>query len=149
IKESKIVSRTLLQNLTFTPQVVNTPSTLVEGLSGEALQPLGGYVLTTAKPLASIPIVRIYNEEESGEKKEVRDPILAHWQVGLGKTVAFTSGMWPKWGERWTDWPKFSKLWAQIARWASRQSAAAAFDVSTSVQGGKGHIRIDALNRNA
>lgn len=149
IKESKIVSRTLIQELTFNPQLASTTSTLVEGLAGEGLPPLGGYVLTTAKPLANVPLVRMYVEEGAEGRKENRDPILAHWQVGLGKTVAFTSGMWPRWGSEWTEWPKFSKLWAQVARWASRQSAAAAFDVSTSVQGGRGRIRIDALDRNA
>jgi hypothetical protein len=57
--------------------------------------------------------------------------------------------VWNRWGEQWAAWPKFSKLWAQIARWASRQSEAAAFDVSTYTQGGKGRIRIDAVDKNA
>lgn len=141
IKESKIVRRTLVQEIEFVPTLVNIPSSLVEGLRGDAIPSLGGYVLCTAKPLAQIPLVR---HTEDGQ-----DPILAYWQVGLGKTVAFSSGLWPRWGADWAQWPKFSKLWAQIARWASRQAASAAFDVSTSVQGGKGRIRIDALDQDA
>jgi uncharacterized membrane protein len=141
IKESRIVRRSLINETPFTPSMVNVGSTLIEGLRGEGVPQLGGYVLTTAKPLATVPLVR---KTEDGT-----DPVLAHWQVGLGKSVAFTSGMWQRWGADWTDWPKFSKLWAQIARWASRQSAAAAFDVSTSVYGGKGRIRVDALDSKA
>jgi len=141
IKESREVRRSLVQEGLFDPRLVNSLSPLVPGLSGERLPPLRGFVLTTAKPAATIPIVR---KSEEGD-----DPILAHWQVGLGKTVAFTSGMWTKWGPEWTSWSKFSKLWAQIARWASRQSEAAAFDVTTSVQGGKAKVRIDALNKDA
>ena len=77
------------------------------------------------------------------------DPVLAHWQVGLGKTVAFTSGMWTRWGTKWADWPSFSTFWAQTVRWVSRQPAAAAFDVSTTTQGGRGRIRVEALDKNA
>ncbi|MBI5865332.1 MAG: FixH family protein [Planctomycetes bacterium] len=141
MKESRVVRRSLVQETEFVPQLTGVPSTLVQGLKGDAVPPLRGYVLTTAKPLAQIPMVRPTDDGQ--------DPILAHWQVGLGKTVAFTSGLWPRWGADWAEWPKFSKLWAQIARWASRQAAAAALDVSTSVQGGKARIRIDALDKDA
>ena len=141
IKESQVVRRSLIVETAFPPRLVNALPQTVAGLVGEDIPQLYGYVLTTPKPLAQIPVVR---KTEDGQ-----DPVLAHWQVGLGKTVAFTSGMWPRWGDAWAGWPKFSKLWAQIARWASRPVAATAFDVSTSVQGGRGKIRIDALNKNA
>lgn len=141
IKESRIVQRSLLNETPFTPRIADSLSTLIEGLAGGGIPQLGGYVLATPRPLAQIPLVR--NTEDGV------DPILAHWQVGLGKSVAFTSGMWPRWGQEWAGWPKFSKLWGQVVRWVSRQSAAAAFDVSTSVNGGRGRIRIDALDQNA
>lgn len=141
IKESRIVRRSLINEEPFTPLLADSMSTLVEGLQGQGVPELGGHVLTTAKPLAQIPLIRKTNEGD--------DPILAHWQVGLGRTVAFTSGMWNSWGVDWAAWPGFSKLWGQIARWASRQSPAAAFDVSTSVEGGRGKIRVDALDKGA
>lgn len=141
IKETRIVHRSLINETPFTPQIGDRLSTLIEGLAGEPIPQLGGYVVTTPKPLATVALFR--------RSQDGNDPVLAHWQVGLGKTVAFTSGMWPRWGTEWSEWPKFSKVWAQIARWASRQSAAAAFDVSTSVQGGRGKIRIEALDKNA
>ena len=77
------------------------------------------------------------------------DPVLAHWQVGLGKSVAFTSGMWSRWGNSWAEWVQFSKFWAQLVRWCSRQAESAALDVTTTVHGGRGKIRIDALDKNA
>jgi len=141
IKESKIVRRSLISEQPFTPRVAPSMSTLVAGLESEGLPELGGLVLTTPKPLAMVPLVRT---SEDG-----LDPVLAHWQVGLGKAVAFTSGMWPRWGVAWAAWPGFSKVWAQIARWASRQQGTTAFDVSTSVVGGKGHLRVDALDKDA
>ena len=141
IKESREIRRSLVQETPFTPRLVNPISPVVPGLAGEGLPQLQGYVLTTAKPLADVPIIR---RSEEGD-----DPVLAHWQAGLGKTVAFTSGLWPVWGTDWVQWPKFGKFWAQIARWASRQSEAAAFDVTTTVHGGKARLRIDALDKNA
>ncbi|MFQ5806964.1 MAG: glutamine amidotransferase, partial [Phycisphaerae bacterium] len=142
IKESRIVRRSLINENPFTPRLVSALPTTVAGLAGEPIPQLGGYVVTTAKPLAQVPLVRATQDNEA-------DPVLAHWQVGLGKAVAFTSGMWTRWGAQWVEWPKFSKFWAQLVRWASRQSAAAAFDVTTSTRGGKGKIRIDALDKNA
>ncbi|MEW6249080.1 MAG: VWA domain-containing protein [Planctomycetota bacterium] len=141
IKEAREIRRSLVQEIEFEPLLVNPLSPTVPGLSGEALPTLGGYVLSTPKPLADVPLIR--------KSEEGNDPVLAHWQVGLGKTVAFTSGMWSRWGPHWTAWPKFSKTWAQIVRWASRQAESSAFDVATTVHGGKGKIQIDALDKNA
>ncbi len=142
IKESRIVRRSLINENEFRPRLVSALPSTVAGLEGEPIPTLGGYVVTTAKPLAEIPLVRASNGGEV-------DPVLAQWQVGLGKAVAFTSGMWTRWGTQWAAWPKFSKFWAQIVRWASRQPSSAAFEVTTSTAGGKGRIRIDALDKNA
>ena len=149
IKESREIRRSLVQDpVDFSPVLADPLSPVVPGLSGDALPPLYGYVLTTAKPLADVPLVRVLEDRDAQGRHE-QDPILAHWQVGLGKTVAFTSGLWPRWGPQWAAWPKFSKFWAQLVRWASRQSESAAFDVATTVHGGKGRIQIDALDKNA
>ncbi|RMF80261.1 MAG: hypothetical protein D6744_08410, partial [Planctomycetota bacterium] len=136
IKEAQIVRRSLIQEVPFSPKIASLLPSTVQGLAGQALPPLSGYVLTTAKRPDVLAIVR---DTEDGP-----DPILAQWRVGLGKAVAFTSGWWPRWGAEWPRWPGFSKLWGQIARWATRQSASAAFDVATSVSGGVGTIRVSA-----
>ncbi|MCG3125995.1 MAG: hypothetical protein CHACPFDD_00823 [Phycisphaerae bacterium] len=141
IKESRVVRRALINEIEFTPQLVNSLPQTVAGFSAGEFPLLRGYVVTTPKPLAQLPLI---NKTTDGD-----DPILAHWQVGLGRTVAFTSGMWPRWGADWTEWPRFSKLWAQIARWASRRTEEPEFNISTSLQGGKGKIRVEALDRSA
>lgn len=141
IKESRIVRRSLINESPFTPRLVSSGSTLVEGLQSEPIPRLGGIVLTTKRELAQVPLIR---KSDDGD-----DPLLAHWQVGLGRTVAFTSGMWQRWGRDWAAWPSFGKVWAQIVRWASRQPASNAFDVSTTVEGGRGKIRLDARDKNA
>lgn len=139
IKEARVVQRSLIQENPFTPRLVNSTPSTVRVLMGEGLPQLGGYVLTTPKATADVPLVRTTEEGQ--------DPVLAHWQVGLGKTVAFTSGMWSRWGTEWANWPRFSAFWGQLARWASRQSEAAGLDVSTTVQGGVGKIRVEAVDQ--
>lgn len=142
IQESREVRRSLVQEGVFQPLLADPLSPLVAGMTGEGLPELRGFVLTTRKGAATMPLMR---KTEEGDE----DPVLAHWQVGLGKAVAFTSGLWPRWGPDWIGWPKFSKFWAQTVRWVSRQSEAAAFDVTTTVQGGKAKVRLDALDKNA
>lgn len=141
IKEARIVRRMLINEIDFRPTMKSTLPETVAGFSPQDWPPLSGYVVTTSRPLAQLPLVAVTDQGE--------DPIFAHWQVGLGRTVAFTSGMWPKWGSEWASWPGFSKFWAQVARWASRQSQPAAFDVATSLEGGRGKIHIRALDSEA
>lgn len=141
IKEAQVVRRSLIHEAVFRPHVADGLSPVIAGISAAELPPLGGYVLTTPKELAQVPLVR--------PAEDAVDPILAHWHVGLGKSVAFTSGMWHRWGTEWAAWPGFSKVWAQIVRWAARQSPAGNFDVTTSVDGGRGRLRISARDKSA
>lgn len=141
IKEARTVHRNMFNEVPFTPRVLDTESTFAPWLSNITIPELGGHVVTTKKPLAIVPLVR--------DTDEGADPILAHGQFGLGKSVAFTSGMWDRWGADWAQWEQFSGTWAQIVRWASQQTEAAGFDVTTSVQGNKVKVRIDALGENS
>ena len=144
VKESKVVRRPLIIDEPFRPQLLHTYSELLAGVApNEALPPLGGMVLTSPKesPNVIVPIIRATDDG--------KDPVLVHWQYELGKTVAFTSGYWPVWGDTWTKWPKFAKLWAQIVRWTMRQETPANFDTYTKVEGSRGRIVIDALDKDA
>ncbi|MCC7293970.1 MAG: VWA domain-containing protein [Phycisphaerales bacterium] len=142
-KESKVVRRSLITEEAFRPRVFHSLSDLLAGVPPEDVPVLGGLVLTSPKESTNVqlPLVR---STEDGD-----DPVLAHWQYELGKTVAFTSGQWPRWGNAWTSWPQYSKLWAQIVRWCMRQDAPANFDTYTRVEGGKGRVVIDALDKDA
>jgi len=144
VKESKIVRRSLIIEEPFTPQIYHGMSDLLGGIEpDDAIPPLAGLVLTSPKqnPNVQIPLIRATDDGN--------DPVLAHWQYELGKTVAFTSGYWPRWGDQWTHWPKFAKLWAQIVRWTMRQETPANFDTYTRVEGDRGRIVVDALDKDA
>ncbi len=145
VKESTVVRRPLIIDEPFQPQILHTFSDLLGGVdaSSETFPPLGGLVLTSPKTSANvmIPIIRVTDDGE--------DPVLAHWQYGLGKAVAFTSGYWPVWGEAWTNWPKYAKFWSQLVRWTMRQETPANFETRTKIEGNRGRIVIDALDKDA
>jgi hypothetical protein len=113
----------------------------VGGIGADELPQLGGLVLSTPKGDALVPIVR---NSDDGD-----DPVLAHWNYELGKMAVFTSGWWPQWGSHWASWEKFGKFWAQLVRWAMRPEGSADFDIVTRVEGSKGVIAIEALNKDA
>ncbi len=143
-KESKVVRRPLIIEETFTPQVLFSQNDLLPGISAQSsIPPLGGLVLTSPKqsPNVIIPLVR--------STTDGNDPVLIYWHYELGKAVAFTSGYWPNWGQSWTSWPQFAKVWAQITRWTMRQESLANFDTHTKIEGNRAHIVIDAMGKDA
>src|SRR5690606_7268396 len=116
---------------TFTP-TVRTRSSVLTGLRD--LPPLTGYVLTEAKPRAEVALV---SPEDA--------PVLAHWQYGVGKSLAFTSDARPRWATDWVQWEGFRPFWSQAVRWVSKDVRESLFQVRTSLQGDRGQVVLDAV----
>lgn len=96
----------------------------LEEIDADDLPLLTGYVATTPKAAADVPIV-----------SETGDPLLARWRYGLGRSVAFTSETKPRWAEDWLDWPQFTKFWGQLIRSITGDDLDASFTLLPS------HIR--------
>ena len=143
VKEARTVKRALIENKPFQPFMVNPSDELIAGLGG--LPGLGGLVLTERKPDSLVPVMR--QGLQDGQK--VEDPVLAHWNFEMGKMAVFTSGQWPRWGADWAAWDRFSKFWGQTVRWAMRSGETGKFDVITRLDGEKGRVVIEALNKDA
>ncbi len=139
IKEAKVVRRPLLREEQFTPRVKYRLSDLLAGLSS-GFPTLGGYVVTTPRSPSEIELPLVSDKG---------DPILANWQCGLGRSVAFTSGWWNYWAPNWVNWPAFPKLWAQTVRWCMAQGSAKDFEVNTFVDGNRARVVVEALNKDA
>ena len=139
VKEAKVIKRPLIHDEPFQPQLVSFAQT-VQGI-GTTLPPLGGMVMTQKKPDAVMPIARVSSDGN--------DPVLAHWNYEMGKMAVFTSGWWPRWGTDWAAWEAYGKFWKQIVEWAMRQSGSADFDIITRLEGKKGRVVIEALNKDA
>ena len=74
------------------------------------------------------------------------DPVLATWQYGLGKAVAFTSDARQRWAAAWIPWSGYSKFWAQSVRWSMRQSSSGDLQTLVDIDKGKGKITIEAVD---
>src|SRR5207247_10103122 len=132
IKEAAVICKSAIFEEPCTPKLV-APSEVVRGL--EAFPLLRGYVCATPKPRAEIPLV-----------SDKGDPVLAHWQYGLGRAVAFTSDAKAKWAKDWLGWGKYRQFWSQTAQWSLRRLENADFTTEVSVDKGEGHISVEALD---
>jgi hypothetical protein len=77
------------------------------------------------------------------------DPVLAHWQTGLGKALVWTSDAFNDWSAAWLSSGEYDKFWAQVVRSVSRPPQSADFDVQTNAQDGKGKITVEALSKDS
>ncbi len=139
IKEATIVRRTLINEPDggIPVRTLDNSDEMVKGL-GEA-PPLKGQVLTSRKndPKVVMPLA-------SGKNN---DPVLAHWQTGLGKAAVFTGDAHTRWGAAWVASSVYSKFWAQVVRSVARPPMSTDFDVQTTISGDKGKVIVEALNR--
>jgi len=135
IKEAQTVKRALINEEDFTPRVTSGLSELVRGLEG--VPGLNGYVLTGPKGGAA-DLVMVGPEE---------DPILAAWQVGVGRSVAFTSSVDARWAARWLAWGGFARFWEQTVRWAARSRLPPDCTVFADVQGRDVTLTVEAVDR--
>jgi uncharacterized membrane protein/Mg-chelatase subunit ChlD len=101
--------------------VVADPSPILRSLSGD-LPSLSGYVATTRKDRAVTAL-----ETEQGH------PLLAHWQYGLGRVVAWTSEAQEGWASGWASWSDAGQFWAQAVRWALPAPVQANFQPAVQV----------------
>jgi Ca-activated chloride channel homolog len=141
IKEASIIRRNLIfKDRNGIPLHANASnSEVMKGLA--SLPPLYGMILTGRKqsPQIELPIVAGKNN----------DPVLAHWQTGLGKALVWTGDAFNDWSAAWLSSGEFDKFWAQAVRSVSRPPQSADFDVQTTAENGKGKITVEALSKDS
>jgi hypothetical protein len=103
--ESHIAARSYLIEHPFAPGRT-APSPILDGLGG--LPDLLGYVGTSPKAGGQIDLV-----------SDAGDPVLAQWQYGLGRVVAWTSDAKGQWAKDWVTWQDFARFWSQAVGWST------------------------------
>ncbi|HZM01897.1 MAG TPA: glutamine amidotransferase, partial [Candidatus Saccharimonadales bacterium] len=134
IKEASVILKSAIFEEPFKSQM-RAESELTKGIDASEFPTLLGYVCTTPKSRAEVPLVT-----------QKGDPLLAQWQYGLGRAVAFTSDARAKWAAHWMGWAKFREFWLQIAQWSLRRVEAADFNTQVAVEKGEGHISVEAID---
>ncbi len=132
--EAAEVQRNYIIEETFFP-LQRAPSPILQGIA--AVPALQGYVGTTAKDAARIILV---SDLADGN----HDPILAAWQYGLGKSVAWTSDATGRWAKNWVSWDQFARFWAQTVRYTLNQGAPSNTVVQVAREGELATVTVDA-----
>ncbi|GGH13326.1 VWA domain-containing protein [Paenibacillus segetis] len=128
-REAALIARTYIVDKPFVPSLVQ-PGDWRELLSG-GLPTVYGYVATTPKSTAQTVL-------SSPEP----DPLLARWQYGSGRSVAWTSDLSGKWSRDWVAWNKFSDMFTEMVKWTFPQFTASPYDVNTVVKGNEVHFEV-------
>lgn len=128
LKETQQAARRAIVEESFIPAIVGAHPILT-GLG--AVPTLTGYVATTPKPAAQLVLI-----------SDQDDPVLAVWQYGLGRVVAWTSDALGLWTANWLRWSNAARWWANLVTW-TLPSANSELDVNTQVVGGTGQLTVD------
>ncbi len=124
----------LIREEAFVPKQVERHP-MLKGCNIQETPSLLGYVKTNRKATAQVPLVT-----------DLGDPLLAHWQFGLGKVTAFTSDCKSRWAALWiTGWPGYNQFWAQILRETARKPQSQTVDMRLMENGVDATIQVDLL----
>jgi len=134
VKEAAVILKAAIIEDPFRPQVAGG-SEIIRGIGGGDYPTLRGYVATTAKGRSEVPLV-----------SDKGDPILAQWQFGLGRSVAFTSDARAKWAADWVGWGQYRQFWSQLAQWALKKVDATDLTSDVVVENGEGRLAVEAVD---
>lgn len=127
-------NKPLLKEGRFNPVVMPTGSTLTVGM--DRAPQLGGLVITAPR---DDPFIALEMTHPEGE------PLLAHWQVGLGRVAAFTSDVDGRWSRDWMPWSGSQSFWTQLVRTISRPAVSRETELVTVIRDGRMHITLEAV----
>ena len=134
-EETELATGKTLREESFKP-VVKKNVEAFKGIDFNAAPPLLGYVATKSKDTSEVLL-------ESKRK----DPILARWQYGLGKTAAFLSDLKDRWAVDWLRWNGYPKFWSQLVRETMRRRENNEFDFRVAKDGNEAKITINAIRK--
>jgi Ca-activated chloride channel homolog len=107
------------------------PSPMLRGFEPTQLPPISGYNYAEAKPNAQVILTstRI-------------DPILAKWQYGLGRVVAWTADDGIDFADQWRQWDRYGEFWASVVRWSLPDPETGPFQIEVDRDGSDALVTI-------
>ena len=135
IKETTVVLKSAIYEEPFQP-LLKASTDIVRGFGAAEFPPLLGYVGTSQKSRAQTPLWTPQG-----------DPLLAHWQYGLGHAVAFTSDATSKWARDWLGWAKFRQFWSQVAQRSQRRLESSELQPEVVVDKAGGLVSVEAVDQ--
>ncbi|HLO36088.1 MAG TPA: VWA domain-containing protein, partial [Candidatus Deferrimicrobium sp.] len=131
LKETQQVAGQQIVEEPFHP-ILTSQSPILRGI--DALPQLLGYNGTTAKSAAQTVLVTPRD-----------DPLLAQWQYGLGRSVAWTSDSTGRWAKGWLGWLGFSKFFSQLVSWTFPGEETGGIEATFITEGSQTRLRVESV----
>ncbi|MFO0694505.1 MAG: VWA domain-containing protein [Polyangiales bacterium] len=134
-EETMEASRAAFAEKTFRPvRVEEGPA--IAGIDFRSAPALGGLALVNARPEATVHLEAARDE-----------PLLARWQVGLGRSAVFTTDAGGRYAQAWVGWSGYPALFGQLARDLARREHATDAETRVAIEQGLGRIVVEAVDR--
>jgi uncharacterized membrane protein len=133
LKETQQVSGQQIIEEPFFP-ILTSSSPILRGLD-QGLPRLRGYNGTTAKAAAQTVLVTARD-----------DPLLAQWQYGLGRSVAWTSDTTGRWARDWLGWDGFSRFFSQLVSWTFPGEETGGIEATFDAHGGNTTLHVESVD---
>jgi Ca-activated chloride channel family protein len=112
-----------------------SPDPVLKELAGRKLPNLRGYVGTELKSNATLSLY----VDRDGRK----DPLVASWKYGTGKTLAVTTDANGRWSSDWISENAFGPVWDKLLTWLTPETNNAEnFDVALGYRDGRLNIAL-------
>ncbi|MCO4747404.1 MAG: VWA domain-containing protein, partial [Proteobacteria bacterium] len=133
-RETMLATRSFLMEEPIRPAMFQ-PSDVLKGMKQEDFVVMGGMVATEPKPRATVALVH---------PEDAKLPVLAHWNYGLGRSVAFTSDSKARWSSAWLGTADYTQFWTQVVRWSIGSGMDGSMSVDAEIRDGELVISVDA-----
>ena len=100
--------------------------------------------------VAAMPAIDGYNFAEGRAEAQVDlvsdrgDPLLAKWQLGLGRVVAWTADDGSDYANEWSTWSQYDQFWGSAMRWSLPDSTNQAITATMERTGTGARIEVDS-----
>jgi len=133
LKETQQVSGQQIVEELFFP-ILTSSSPILRGFE-DGFPQLRGYNGTTAKPAAQTVFVTARD-----------DPLLAQWQYGLGRSVAWTSDSTGRWAKDWVSWEEYSRFFSQLVSWTFPGEETGGIEATFDALGGETTLHVESVD---
>jgi uncharacterized membrane protein len=130
-QEAALARRGAVVEGRIVPQL-QAPSPILRSIAPNVVPPLAGFLATTPKPTAQVVLAT-----EDGT------PLLAQWQYGLGRAVAWTGDLSAKWSPGWLAWDQDPLFWEQALRWSMGNAASRDLRIETQRVGNVERLMVE------
>ena len=132
LKETQqVAGQQIVEEAFFPIQTARSP--ILRGLE-DGLPQLLGYNGTTIKSAAQLVLVSPRD-----------DPLLAQWQYGLGRSVAWTSDSTGRWAKNWVAWPGFNRFFSQLVGWTFPGEETGGIEATFETDGGQTRLHVESV----